>query len=351
MAHALLLAFGALCINAAAVPPPANASSSSASSMGGGGYPFNTLVAFGDQYTDDGSGSWAHGLDPDNAYGHHTYTDGAVFSTYLAQMLGVPMTNYAWGGWEGQGLPGATVDNSYTPAKDLYQGQPVPSTKQQIFEHYTGHGRPANIAHSLQVIWVGQNDIKKHTNWYAPTNKILPNNAKNMLFYKQFMARLMPQVEHLIESGAPAVVVMNFFPIHMAPANSFYFCKKQPGCAEAWGRVIEAANAHMKATLMASRYASKIIYYDVFGYMMHIMDDKSSYGFSAPITALCDGGKGNKLPVEHWDQCTRDHPAWTAARPYFWFTAAAPETHVHQYIAANLKQTIDAHFHGGSGGW
>lgn len=60
-------------------------------------YPFNQLVVFGDQFSDNGNGSYVHGLDPQNIYGHYTWTDGPIASTYLAGFLGVPELNFAWG--------------------------------------------------------------------------------------------------------------------------------------------------------------------------------------------------------------------------------------------------------------
>ena len=76
---------------------------------------------------------------------------------YLTDLLGVPLTDFAWGGAYGGGLAGSTVDNSYTPAKDMYNGEPVLSTQQQIFDNYTQNGAPYNIDDSLQLTWIGQN--------------------------------------------------------------------------------------------------------------------------------------------------------------------------------------------------
>lgn len=84
-------------------------------------YPFTTLVAFGDQLVDNGNGSFAHGLDPGNIYGFHTWTDGPVVPMYLAGLLRVPLVDYAWGGAFGGGLIGSTLDNEYTPSKNVSQ--------------------------------------------------------------------------------------------------------------------------------------------------------------------------------------------------------------------------------------
>ena len=75
------------------------------------------------------------------------------------------LTSRDAGGWFGGGLAGSTIDNDYTPAKAQYENQPIPSTKQQIFDNYTANGAPPGIQNALHFIWIGQNDLKKHTNW------------------------------------------------------------------------------------------------------------------------------------------------------------------------------------------
>lgn len=63
-------------------------------------YPFSELVAFGDELSDNGNGSYAHGItgDSSNNYGFGTWTDGPVAVSYLADLLNVPLTDYAFGG-------------------------------------------------------------------------------------------------------------------------------------------------------------------------------------------------------------------------------------------------------------
>lgn len=162
----ILSAFGSIFVSGFASPLPGKAKPKA--------YPFNQLVvyvhermadtfqanplmqrySFGDQFSDDGNGSYAHGLDPNNIYNYFTWTDGPVVPQYLADLLNVPSLNHAWGGAFGGGLAGSTLDNDYTPAKDSYNGKPVPSTQEQIFDNYTANGAPDNIESALQFIWV-----------------------------------------------------------------------------------------------------------------------------------------------------------------------------------------------------
>lgn len=77
-------------------------------------HPFTRLVAFGDELSDNGNGSYAHGItgDPANVYGFGTWTDGPVAVSYLADLLDVPLTDYAFGGCCGGASFGATIDNT-----------------------------------------------------------------------------------------------------------------------------------------------------------------------------------------------------------------------------------------------
>lgn len=101
--------------------------------------------------------------------------------------------------------------------------------------------------------------------------------------------QLLPQVEGLIKAGAPAVVVVNLYPVNLAPVTTYFLCKEPYGsqCAQNWGTVIEAANAKLETSLSSSQYADKIIYYDVYGFMMNVMAQKNKYGFTAPLSEYC----------------------------------------------------------------
>ncbi|MBE7182020.1 MAG: hypothetical protein INR71_12595 [Terriglobus roseus] len=123
-----------------------------------GSYPFSNVVAFGDELSDNGSGSFAHGItgDPAFVYGYNTWTNGWVAVQYLADMLGATLDDYAFGGCCGGGSFGATIDEDYTesPAK-------AQSLKQQI-TNYTSAGS-ALASESMGFVWIGENDLSEHT--------------------------------------------------------------------------------------------------------------------------------------------------------------------------------------------
>jgi phospholipase/lecithinase/hemolysin len=102
-------------------------------------YPFNQLVAFGDEFSDNGNGSYAHGItgNPANVYGFGTWTDGPVAVSYLSNLLGVPLRDLAFGGCCSGASFGATLDNNYTTSPATYNGKSVPSVHDQIYSNYT----------------------------------------------------------------------------------------------------------------------------------------------------------------------------------------------------------------------
>ena len=123
-----------------------------------GQYPFTQMVAFGDNLSDNGNGSVAHGVaaagDPTNSiYGFNTWTDGPIMASYLAGLLGVPLLDYAYGHADGGSKFGATIDNAYTQSTAN-----APSSKDQI-ANYTSSLDAATAGDSLHFLWIGANDI------------------------------------------------------------------------------------------------------------------------------------------------------------------------------------------------
>ena len=299
-------------------------------------YPFNRLVAFGDELSDNGNGSYAHGItgDPANVYGFGTWTNGPVAVQYLAGDLNVPLDDYAFGGCCGGGSFGATIGNVYTPAEAQYNGKPVPSVREQIRSNYT-YPAPVNIMDSLQFIWTGQNDLSKHTDAFWEGD---PQNAD---FASQIARRITANAEYLIGAGAQYVFVANIYPKHRAPVTTTYLCQ-DGSCIDTWGKIIQSANDAIEAALSTSKFSDKFIYYDVFNYMINLMNNKDQYGLTESLSSYCDGDASD--PNMKWDTCISGSYTWQGAEKFYWMNYIQPSAHVHRLIAGDMKATIDKFF-------
>lgn len=307
-------------------------------------YPFSQLVAFGDELSDNGNGSYAANItgSPRNVYGFGTWTNGPVAVSYLADMLNVPLVDYAFGGCCGGGTYGAVVNNTWggTPAMvDWVDGPrkgtttPVPSVWEQIHLNYTKQPNN-NIQNSMHFIWVGQNDVSNHTDTFWQGD---PHNAD---FAKGYASRITADAEYLVQQGAPYVFIANIYPKNLAPATKTYLCP-DGSCVDTWGAIIKQANDALKASLAASPQAKKFIYYDVNNFLTQVLRTKDAWGLTAAADAFCDGGYG-----QQWDTCIAGGTVWDGAKKFFWMNYIQPTTTVHQMIALDMRTRIDMYFAG-----
>ncbi|KAF1989524.1 hypothetical protein K402DRAFT_326660 [Aulographum hederae CBS 113979] len=286
-------------------------------------YPFKRIVAFGDEFSDNGNGSFAHGItgDPSFVYGYNTWTNGPVAVSYFAGGMGIPMSDFAFGGCCGGESFGATLDEAYTesPAGS-------PSLVTQI-KNYTSKRATTTVKTSLHFIWVGQNDLSKHTDVFWEGD---PANAD---FANEISTRLTASVKTLLNHGAPYILVANLYPKHLAPVTTTYLCGDSASCVTAWGNIISSANAAIKSAL--APFGKKVIYYDVYSFMVELMNNKDAHGFTQPLSYYCDGDENAK-----WDDCmTKGHAA-----EYFWMNFQQPTARVHALIAGDMKRVVDGHF-------
>jgi len=282
-------------------------------------YPFNQLVAFGDEFSDNGNGSYAHGItgSPATVYGFGTWTNGPVAVSYLSSLLSVPLQDFAFGGCCGGGSFGATLDNLYTasPAKS-------PSLVDQIKNYTTGDH--TNINNALQFIWVGQNDLNLHTDAFWLTD---PKNAQ---FATDFSSKIAGSVQTLLNDGAPYVLVANIYPKHLAPVTPKYLCGTNSGCVSTFEQIIQNANSALEASL--KQFGSKVIYYDVYSFMAGLLNEAPATGFTKSLANFCDWD-GDAT----WDDCMVNGNA----HEYFWMNFEQPTARVHQVSCADVGRLWD----------
>jgi phospholipase/lecithinase/hemolysin len=318
----LLLGVASLAVSASALAVP---NTESFSLQRRATYPFNQIIAFGDELSDNGNGSYAHGItgSPATVYGFGTWTNGPVAVSYLNDLLDLGphgTRNFAYGGCCGGGSFGATLDNAYTKSPAGAQ-----SLVDQIANYTTS--RHGNIPHALQFIWIGENDFSAHTDAFWQGD---PNNAR---FAANISSKIAASVQTLLDDGAPYVMVANIYPKHIAPVTATYLCGTSTSCVETWGAVIQQANTAIQSSL--AQFGSKVIYYDSFGFVTNLANNAVANGFTKPLTAFCDGD-GDAA----WTDCMTNGNA----PQYFWMNFIQPTTRVHQMIAVDMKATIDKHF-------
>lgn len=284
-------------------------------------YPFNQIVAFGDELSDNGNGSYAHGItgSPANVYGFGTWTNGPVAVSYLSSLLSTPLQDFAYGGCCGGGSFGATLDNTYTvsPAKS-------PSLVDQI-KNYTS-GDHSNIKNALQFVWIGQNDLDVHTDAFWLTD---PKNAE---FATAFSSKIAVSVQTLLDSGAPYVFVANIYPKHLAPVTPKYLCASNSGCTSTFGKIIQNANSALETSL--KQFGSKVIYYDVYSFMTGLLSNAPATGFTKSLAKFCDGD-GDAA----WNDCMVSGNA----PEYFWMNFQQPTARVHQVSCIRLEKEWDGY--------
>lgn len=285
-------------------------------------YPFDHIIAFGDEFSDNGNGSYAHGISgsPLTVYGFGTWTNGPVAVSYLSNLLSVYLRDYAFGGCCGGGSFGATLDTTYTPSPAK-----SPSLVTQIANYTTGE--LPNIGRALEFIWVGQNDLSEHTDafWLG--------DPKNDQFASNFSSRIADSVDTLLKAGAPYVMVANLHPKHLSPLAHTFLCGTSSKCISTWGEIIVNANVALETSM--KQFGSKVIYYDVYGFMTALIENATEKGFTKALTSFCDGdGDAN------WDSCMEHGQGGD----YLWMNWEQPTTRVHQLIAADMKSAVDKHF-------
>lgn len=352
---------------------PASTVASAAAPSHSGAYPFSALVAFGDNLSDNGNGSYAHNVaawsptdvvDGNTIYGAKTWTNGPVAVSYLTDLLGVPMDqNFAFGhAWGGSDF-GATIDDTMQQSNfsaSLEDGpwfshgefsEPcwgAPSAKVQINDYIKGGVNKD----ALHFLWIGANDMDAA---YKGTLGI-DTPTLNDEFSGNISTKIPDLVTTLLGAGAPYVFVANLYPKHLAPLWPGFLGINTTAQWDALGAVISSANNALEAALKAlpKDSADKVIYHDAFTFMADLYADpgsafpniKDTNGFPS----FCDGDKEETAYVlsingtvvdgveitDNWDYCVtlKHQDEW------YWMQYLDPTSHVHQLVAQDMEKTI-----------
>ena len=334
----------------------AAASTSSSTPQHTGKYPFSALVAFGDNLSDNGNGSYAHHVadrdNPDNAiYGARTWTNAQVAVSFLTDLLGVPMNQdfafgHAWGGSDA----GASLDNTMfvsdfhnsTVAAEL--GAPgAPPASQQV-STYISQGVNKEALHFL---WIGNNDAD------------LVGYYHQQAFFTNLTTGMTKVVGQLLDAGTPYVFVPNIYPKQLAPVVPKYYGLKSQSDQDSFGNFITSANNAVKSALASMPNSDKVIYYDANAFLTSVWNNAASYGITNAkdtngLPAFCDGdpdqtsdvkaaiaaGTINQKDQNNWGICVDEHKQ----DEWFWMQYLDITSRVHELLAGDMHKAIAAHF-------
>lgn len=155
---------------------------------------FSQIYVFGDSLSDTGNSFNATGIPPSPPYFQGRFSNGPVWSEYLADDLGLTpqqQTNYAFGG------ANSGSDNTLVPGL-----QGLPGLQQQI-DSYKATNTSAD-PNALYVVWAGANDYLSS----STTNPAVPVN------------NLSTAINSLADYGAKNVMVVNLPDLGKLPGTS-----------------------------------------------------------------------------------------------------------------------------------
>lgn len=298
-----------------------------------GTFPFNEVVAFGDNLSDNGNGSVAHcvaaapptnpGKCNNTIYGASTWTDGPIAVSFLVTYLNMSLTlDFAFGHANGGSKFGATIDNSFTNSF-------APSAKDQIANYTNGPAAyRTNIAKTLHFLWIGANDIQLISAGYP--NHISVSSTNNSVFAQNFSSLMVQRVQSLIDIGAVYIFVPSLYPKHVAPifVDHTYFTLNSTQLANL-GLAIAQANAAVKAAL--AQFGPNVIFYDAYTFLLSVYNNPSPYGITHTNGSYIDG-----YSQLDWELGVTDGLGYT----FFWMQFLDMTSNVHNLLAADMYKTL-----------
>ncbi len=132
---------------------------------------FDGIVVFGDSLSDNG---------PQDGYGLRVSSNGRVWADYLAQRLGVGLLDMAF----------SSAQTDYHPATDSAKW----GFCWQVAEYLSTRGSASGA--TLYIVWIGGNDLVKHTGDPGPV-------------IERAVANILHGIDSLIGAGAENILVMN----------------------------------------------------------------------------------------------------------------------------------------------
>ncbi|GAA5972471.1 hypothetical protein JCM8115_002219 [Rhodotorula mucilaginosa] len=257
---------------------------------------FNKVVCFGDSLTDAGNGAWVftnRTWPKDTAYVGHRFTNGPVYSEYIAQTLGVPLVSYATGG--------ASISHRVSSRSGEHGMLPVDCILDQIAKYSIGK---KDESATLFIVYAGANDAYFSLDEGGTPAEVVDDlklavQALKDIGGKYFVIPTLPPIgeNYPYANALPkAAPLMYFFSTELRKLY-LQWAKSEPGVAIA-------------------------DYYTLFS---KLMDKPERYGFSRKY--LKQGCIGRRCS-DNW-------------REYIWFDDYHPTTYVHSLMADEAMEALD----------
>ena len=254
--------------------------------------PYTGVVVYGDSLSDNGNLFNLIGYPPP-PYFNGRFSNGPVAVEYLAQNLGVPLTDWAYGGAT-TGVGDIADGGTQTTLGSL--GIPGMTT---TYLATVGSITPQMAASALFMVWGGPNDFESDGLSKATADR----GVANLLGIVQGLQAL--GVQHILVPGMPD--------LGLTPEL------RNLGL----GGVGTALSAYFDAELFAGLQGKGVLYFDTFDLTDDIVANPAKYGFTDVVDPCFDGVNVCADPDKYlfWDDA---HPT-TAAHSILaaYFTAVA----------------------------
>lgn len=268
---------------------------------------FSDLISIGDSLSDGGNVYQATGnLFPPLPYAQR-FSNGPVAVEYLAQLLGLPMLNLAFGGATTGRTTGPDAEPNFLNATRLPSPPfPVLPNMGDTFDEYLATHTVDPLA--LYVVWGGANDFflaqELNTN---PATLV----AELQAAAARAIANIVGYVGTLQALGAQTILVPGLPDLGLTPSLS-------GGPLQAAASMLSAQfNDRLRAELLVFDSA---IYFDTSALLHEIVANPAAYGFTNVTEACFDG-----MAV-----CDPDPLNWNL---YLFWDSVHPTTHAHKILA------------------
>ena len=245
---------------------------------------YTQVIAFGDSLSDNGNlYSASYGLVPTYPYWQGRFSNGEVAVEYLASELGVPLTDYAYGG-------ATSGTDNYVSIAYGFPG--LPGVSQEVSGYLSSLGGGTADNQALFVLWAGANDFFTYGDYQST---YYPGGSSELI--SSTVSNIETSLIALENAGARNILVPNLPEI--LPGSNL---------ADPYAQALDAMLATLEGT---SGFDAKLFMLDVLGISTAVSADPASFGFTN-LLPCWDGASLCSSPNEtpYWD--TSGHPTTAA---------------------------------------